>query len=103
MSGEPHRLVRESLLEVLDQLGPQDQLSIVLYDSQAHVALQPTRVKQKGRIQAGIAKIQSGGSTSMEEGLKLGFSVAQKSAKSFTGTTRVMLFTTSTVRPLATS
>jgi Ca-activated chloride channel family protein len=93
MSGEPLALVRESLLEVVSQLGPRDQLSVVLYDSHAHLVLAPTKIKSKKRVQAGIASIQSGGSTSMEEGLKLGFSTAHSSARSFVGTTRVMLFT----------
>lgn len=93
MSGEPHRLVRESLKAVVDQLGPQDQLSIVLYDSQAHVALPPTKLKNKGAIQTGIEAITSGGSTAMEAGLALGFDVAKKSKSRFKGVTRVMLFT----------
>ncbi len=93
MSGEPHRLVRESLLAVIDQLGPKDQLGIVLYDSQAHVVLSPTQIRDKRAIQAGIAQIQSGGSTAMEEGLRLGFDIARESGRRFAGNTRVMLFT----------
>ena len=93
MSGEPHRLVQESLSSVVDQLGPKDQLSIVLYDSVAHVALPPTPIRKTAAIRQGIRMIQSGGSTAMEAGLQLGFDVATKSAKSFAGNTRVMLFT----------
>jgi Ca-activated chloride channel family protein len=93
MSGQPHELVRDSLMAVLDQLGPDDQIGVVLYDSKAHVALRPTPVRHKRQIKAGIAKIQSGGSTAMEEGLQLGFELARKSARSFEGTSRVMLFT----------
>lgn len=93
MSGEPHRLVRESLSAVVDQLGPNDQLGIVLYDSTAHVVLEPTPLKRKADVKAGIASITSGGSTAMEEGLRVGFELAKRSSKRFKGNTRVMLFT----------
>ena len=93
MSGQPHQLVRESLSAVLDQLGPGDQIGIVVYDSKAHTLLDPTPVRQKRKIMAGINAIESAGSTAMEEGLELGFRLARKSSRNFEGTTRVMLFT----------
>lgn len=93
MSGAPLETVRRSLYGVLEQLGPQDQLSIVLYGDQAHVWMPPTPASEKGRIHAQIAGIQSAGSTAMEEGLRVGFDLARASAPGFDGTTRVMLFT----------
>jgi Ca-activated chloride channel family protein len=93
MSGQPLDLVRESLYRVLDQLGPSDQLSIVLYGDRAHVHMQPTAATDKGAISAKIAAIESAGSTAMEEGLQVGYDLARRSARGFTGTTRVMLFT----------
>ncbi|HEY8377022.1 MAG TPA: VWA domain-containing protein, partial [Nannocystis sp.] len=94
MSGRPLELVRESLLRVLDHLGPDDQLSIVLYGDRAHVHLPPTSARDKGAIARAIAAIASAGSTAMEEGLRVGYDLARKSARTFNkGTTRVMLFT----------
>jgi hypothetical protein len=43
MSGQPLELVKESLIKVVSQLGPDDELSIVLYGDRSHVYLQPTR------------------------------------------------------------
>ena len=95
MDGHPLEMVRLSLGEVLKQLGPGDQFSIVLYGDRAHVHLAPTPVtgQTRDRIQHAIDSIRSQGSTSMEAGLTLGYQVANESAPAFHGTTRLMLFT----------
>ena len=95
MSGDPLDLVQASLRAVHEQLGPDDQIAIVGYDSTAHVMLSPvpvTRAKRKS-IRRSIAQLDPGGATAMEEGLRLAFELAGDSAPSFKGTTRVMLFT----------
>jgi len=92
MSGQPLETVKESLREVAKQLGPEDQLSIVLYGSGTYIHLNPTRGDAKG-IETSIEQIQSQGSTNMEAGMQLGFDIARETRRSFDGTTRVMLFT----------
>ena len=91
MSGQPLDLVKESLLKVLTQLGPDDELSIVLYGDRSHVYMQPTAVKDRAAIAGQIRGITSAGSTNMEEGLAVGFKLAGQ--HKFAGSTRVMLFT----------
>ena len=88
-------LVQQSLRTVLDQLGPNDQLSIVLYGDRAHVLMSPTRANASNRraIRRHIAQIAADGSTAMEDGLRVGFRLARRSQRKFDGTTRVMLFT----------
>lgn len=95
MSGQPLALVRQSLHEVLEQLGPKDQLSIVLYGDTAEVFMRPTRVTGEGRksVASAIDRIASAGSTAMERGLSVGYQLAGESSAAFEGTTRVMLFT----------
>ncbi len=93
MAGHPLELVKESLIEALDFLGPDDRLSIVLYGDRAHVFMQPTQVRDRQAVAAQIRRIESAGSTYMEEGLKVGFDLAREEARRFAGTTRVMLFT----------
>jgi Ca-activated chloride channel family protein len=93
MSGRPLELVQASLREVVDQLGPDDRISLVGYESTAYVMLRPTSIKHRKDIDKAIAELVSGGSTAMEEGLRVGFELAKDSAKKFDGTTRVMLFT----------
>lgn len=93
MSGSPLETVRASLHALVEQLGPRDQLSIVLYGDRAHVHLKPTSLTEAGRIRGAIDRIASAGSTAMEAGLSVGFDLAQRSADGFEGGTRVMLFT----------
>ena len=93
MGGQPLELVRASLSAVADQLGPGDQLSIVGYESTAHVMLKPTPAKDRKAIDRAIAELVTGGATAMEDGLAVGFELAGDSAKGFQGQTRVMLFT----------
>jgi Ca-activated chloride channel family protein len=95
MSGHPLALVRASLKGALEHLRPGDQFSIVLYGDRAHVHLAPTVVGRATRsnIKAAIDAIASAGSTNMEAGLAVGYRVARETAPTFSGCTRVMLFT----------
>ncbi|MEM6991844.1 MAG: VWA domain-containing protein [Myxococcota bacterium] len=88
-------LVQESLREVVNQLGPRDQLSIVLYGEIARPVLRPTRADASGkeRMRRVIDQIQSGGSTAMEDGMQTGFRIARRSGRGFAGQSRLMLFT----------
>jgi Ca-activated chloride channel family protein len=95
MSGEPLELVRQSLRQIVGQMGDRDQLSIVLYGDSSHVHLAPTPIAGGGRhaALAAIDAIASAGSTDMEEGLKVGYATAFKTQGRFRGSTRLMLFT----------
>lgn len=95
MSGQPLDLVKKSLHKILSQLGPDDQLSIVLYGDRSHVHLEPTRTTKENQddIAGSIDAIVSSGSTNMEAGLKVGFALARRSQETFEGRTRVMQFT----------
>lgn len=95
MSGAPLELVRKSLRQVVSQLRPGDQISIVLYGDTSHVHLAPTpfTAASKAQILKSIDEIQSAGSTYMEAGLKVGYETAFASQEGFAGSTRLMLFT----------
>jgi Ca-activated chloride channel homolog len=95
MDGEPLELVRRSLVEVAQQLHDGDQMTIVLYGDRAHVHLDTTKADRGGvaRIVHSIGNIRSDGSTSMEAGLRLGYSIADATAPAFKGRTRLLLFT----------
>jgi len=95
MSGQPLALVKRALHQVHSQLGPNDQLSVVLYGDRSHVHLAPTRTTEENqeRIDEAIDAIQSAGSTNMEAGLKVGFALARESQQTFNGRTRIMQFT----------
>lgn len=95
MSGNPIQLVKDSLLQILKQLGSHDQLSIVLYGDRSHVFMPPIIAsnQNKRKIEDYIRSIQSAGSTNMESGLRVGYTLAADSSKTFEGNTRLMLFT----------
>lgn len=95
MSGKPLELVKTSLLQIVSQLGPEDQLGIVLYGDRSHVYLPTTVMDTVGKRAARreIKNIESRGSTNMEAGLQVGFALARQSAEEFEGLSRVMLFT----------
>jgi Ca-activated chloride channel family protein len=95
MSGEPLARVRHSLHQIVKQLRPGDQISIVLYGDRSYRHLEPTRIGTANRpvIEAAIDAIQSNGSTNMEAGLKVGYETAFASMDGFKGATRLMLFT----------
>ncbi len=95
MGGQPLELVKKSLLQILSQMDPDDQLSIVLYGDRSHIYLPPTCATDlnKIEIESQIKTITSAGSTNMENGLQVGYSVADYSSKTFQGNTRLILFT----------
>ncbi|MEZ4237642.1 MAG: VWA domain-containing protein [Myxococcota bacterium] len=92
MSDDPIETVRASLREVAERMGPDDQLSIVLYGADVATHLPPTRGGDPA-IRRAIDSIAIDGSTNLEAGLTRGFALARESRRHFDGTTRVMLFT----------
>jgi Ca-activated chloride channel family protein len=94
MDGPPLELVRQSLRQVVRQMGPGDQISIILYGDTAAVYLPPTPIATaRDKALRAIDAIRSAGSTDMESGLKVGYETAFAAQPAFRGNTRLMLFT----------
>lgn len=95
MEGQPLALVRRSLKTIVRQMRPGDQITIVLYGDESHRYMAPTAITRTNvpDILARIDRIESAGSTNMEEGLRVGYDAAFETQAAFKGTTRVMLFT----------
>ncbi len=70
-------LVKRALLMLLDELRPDDTVGIVVYGSRGRVALPPTSVEDRWRIESTIRALAPGGSTNAEEGLELGYRMAR--------------------------
>jgi Ca-activated chloride channel family protein len=67
-------LVKDALHLLVGELGPRDQVGIVIYGSRAKVVLEHTHVgEDRERILSAIDALQPGGSTYAEEGLKVGY------------------------------
>ena len=71
-------LVKRSLELLVEQLHPSDTVSIVVYGSEARVALDPTPGSDKGRILDAIYSLHPEGATNAEAGIRLGYNMAMR-------------------------
>jgi len=80
MSGEMAK-VRSLLAKAVEQLQPQDMVSIVTYASNPATLLTATPVSEKQTILSAIASLESGGSTNGEGGINAAYNEAQRGFK----------------------
>ncbi len=87
-------LVKWGLQRLLEQLGPKDQLAIVVYASGSGLYLQstPCDAGHKAEISSRIEQLHAGGSTNVGSGLQLAYDIAAKNLKA-EGINRVILAT----------
>ena len=67
-------LVKSALQVLVDRLRPQDSVGVVVFGTQARIALPPTAVERKDLILKAINSLRTEGSTNAEAGLRLGTS-----------------------------
>ena len=70
-------LVQRSLSLLVEELRPTDKVGIVIYGSRGSVMLEPTSGHDKANIMRAIYELRAGGSTFVEEGLRLAYDMAQ--------------------------
>ncbi|MDN3648057.1 VWA domain-containing protein [Reinekea marina] len=77
--GDPDKLplMQRSFNLLVDQLRPQDRVSIAVYAGDSGVALEPTAGDQKQTIINAINQLRSGGSTHGSAGIHLAYELAQ--------------------------
>lgn len=85
-------LVKQSLLMLVDQLRPQDEVSMVVYAGNAGLVLSPTHGNEKKTIKAAIQRLEAGGSTNGAGGIELAYQTALRNFKKG-GNNRVILCT----------
>jgi len=71
-------LVKKALRLLVDELTPNDKVGIVIYGSRGRVVLEPTSIEREAEIVAVIEQLCPSGSTNAEEGLRLGYDMAQQ-------------------------
>jgi len=86
-------LVRTALNALIDKLNPNDLLSIVLFNGEMSVLLQPSAVTDKATLKVLINSIQSDGRTNIETGLLQGYAFVRNNLEQGDRTDRVMLLT----------
>ena len=85
-------LAKKALRMLIDQLGPEDRVSIAVYAGAAGVILEPTPGNEGSKIMAALDNMSAGGSTAGGEGLRLAYSLAEQNFNE-DGVNRVMLLT----------
>ncbi len=71
-------LVQRAMNLLVDQMGAEDRIAVVVYAGASGLALPSTTANNKETIQHAITNLQSGGSTNGGAGIELAYSVAQK-------------------------
>lgn len=71
-------LVKQSLELLVSKLRPQDKIGIAVYGSQGKEVLPHTDLTNKRRILRAIEALESEGSTNAEEGIRIGYAMAEE-------------------------
>ncbi len=71
-------LVKDSLKQLLTRLDGRDRVAIVAFSSDARIALPPTPANQRGRIEAAIEGLVTGGGTNADAGIVMGYGLAEQ-------------------------
>jgi len=85
-------LLKKGMKMLVDQLGENDKVSIVVYAGAAGMVLEPTYGYEKAKILAALDRLQAGGSTNGGQGIKLAYKTATENFIQG-GTNRVILCT----------
>ena len=85
-------LLKQSFAQLVEQLRPQDRVSMVVYAGSAGLVLEPTSGAEKDKILAALNNLSAGGSTNGGEGIQLAYAMA-KQAYIKHGVNRVILAT----------
>lgn len=69
-------LLKQGMKLLVDQLGENDKISIVVYAGAAGIVLEPTYGHEKATIVAALDRLQAGGSTNGGQGIELAYKTA---------------------------
>ncbi len=69
-------LVQRSLRLLVDELRSDDKVAIVIYGDRGSVLLEATEARERGKILRAIDSLEPGGSTYVEDGLKVAYKLA---------------------------
>ncbi|MGV3531172.1 MAG: vWA domain-containing protein, partial [Chthoniobacteraceae bacterium] len=83
-------LVKESLQQMIAELGPKDTVAIAVYSGASGTVLEPT--SDRDAIRAALSRLEAGGSTNGASGIQLAYDLAKKSFNK-EGNNRVILAT----------
>src|SRR5512139_1726517 len=83
MAGEKLRTMKEAVKNIIDQLGPDDILSIITFESKTHVIVPAQPAANKLELKRQVELIKDAGGTNMAPGLREALKqVSRKQAES---------------------
>jgi len=85
-------LLKNAFRMLVETLDPEDRVALVVYAGAAGTVLEPTSVKEKGKILAALDRLAAGGSTAGGEGIRQAYALAEANFDS-DGINRVILAT----------
>jgi Mg-chelatase subunit ChlD len=85
-------LLKQSVLNLLNMMRQEDEISVVIFSGKANVLLKPVSFKESQKIRKAIDDLKSSGKTDVEAGIKLAFKVADVNYKRG-GNNRIILAT----------
>jgi Ca-activated chloride channel family protein len=71
MEGAPLEYAKQACNHVVDLMGPDDVLSIVVFDETAQVLMAPQRVTDRQRVKDGVAQLAPGYTTNLYDAISL--------------------------------
>lgn len=71
-------LVKDSLEMLVERMDERDEVAIVGFESSAYTVLRPTNASETYQINRALKGLHPGNSTNVDEGLRLGFSAADR-------------------------
>ena len=85
-------LLKNAFRMLVETLDPEDTVSMVVYAGAAGTVLEPTKVKEKGKILAALDRLRAGGSTAGGAGIRQAYALCESNFDP-AGVNRVMLAT----------
>jgi Ca-activated chloride channel family protein len=82
MAGEKLQQMKSAAKQIVDRLGPQDWLSVVVFDDTAEEIVPAGAVQNPAALKARIDAVQERGGTHMSTGMQLGLAELQRGAAS---------------------
>lgn len=92
MNGEKIESVKKAVAQIMDHLGPDDYISLVLFNERSLVALPAQNIQDVERLKERIGALQAEGGTSMSKGIQDGLDELRKHTGP-TRTSRMLLLT----------
>jgi len=92
MRGDRLNQVKEAAGRIIDQLGPDDYFSLVVFNDRADVVVTAQRVNNKAELKRAVGSIEAAGGTEMATGMALAVQEIQRPLIS-RGISRLLLLT----------